>query len=95
MLAALGILETQREGFLIPPTALTFSLSRISFEVGALAPRRGAGPLYSHETADVRHGLEELAGALGFDRPEPSWMALARSSFILDGQAAAPAVSGG
>ena len=72
-------------GFLIPPTALKFASSRISFDVGALAPRRSAGPLYSHETADVRHGLEKLAGDLGLVSPIPSWMALARSSFILDG----------
>ena len=73
---------TERAGFLTPSTALKLSSSRISFAVGALAPRRGVGPLNSHETADVRHGLEKLAGALGFDRPSPSWMALARSSFV-------------
>jgi len=76
---------TDRAGFLIPPTALKFSPSRISLAVGALAPRSGAAPLYSHETADVFHGLEELAGALTFDRPSPSWTALASISFMSEG----------
>ena len=69
----------------MPPTALKFPSSRISFNEGALAPRRGAGPLYSHETADVRHGLRTLTGESGFERAIPSWMALARRSFISDG----------
>ena len=36
-------------------------------------------------TKVVFHGLEKLAGALDFDRPSPSWIALANSSFILEG----------
>ena len=56
----------------MPPTALEFSSSRISFKEGGLVPRRGAGPLYSHETADVRHGLGTLTGDPGFERAIPS-----------------------
>ena len=80
-----GDLGDRERGISHPTDCLKFPSSRISFEVGALAPRRSAGPLYSHETPDVRHGLEKLAGALGFVRSSPSWMALARSSFISDG----------